>query len=130
MYLGMRKLHHPLISEIEIENILYALGDPIRLDIVKNLAQEENSCSLKKLTSALILKRSCKHICIQLSLSKSTLSHHFKILREAGVIWCEKEGTQYVNRLRTDELNALFPGLLKSILKAASKPLTSKRKSS
>jgi len=124
----MRKLHHPLKSEIEIENILYALGDPIRLDIVKNLAREENSCSIKNITSALLLKRSCKHICTKLSLSKSTLSHHFKILREAGVIWCEKDGTQYINRLRGDELDSLFPGLLKSILKASTKPPKSKRK--
>ena len=124
----MRKLHHPLKTEIEIENVLYALGDPIRLDIVRNLSREENACSIKNITSALLLKRSCKHICTQLSLSKSTLSHHFKILREAGVIWCEKEGTQYINRLRSEELNALFPGLLKSILKASAKPLISKRK--
>jgi len=124
----MRKLQHPSPSEIEIANILYALGDPIRLEIVKNLAKEESACSLKTITATLLQKRSCKNICTTLSLSKSTLSYHFRILREAGVIWCEKDGTQYINRLRGRELNALFPGLMKSILSASSKSLTSKRK--
>ena len=108
----MRKLHHPRDHEIELANVLYALGDPVRLKIVQNLSL---------VSTQVTHTSSCKNICSRLTLSKSTLSHHFRILRESGVIWCEKEGTQYVNRLRVKELNALFPGLLKSILKSSSK---------
>jgi DNA-binding transcriptional ArsR family regulator len=107
----MRKLHHPPSDEIELTNVLYALGDPIRLEIVKKLASPK--------TSKATYDRSCKNVCERLALSKSTLSHHFRILREVGLIISEKEGTQYVNHLRVKELNARFPGLLKCILKAA-----------
>ncbi len=104
----MRKLHHPLSHEIELANVLYALGDPVRLKIVQCLAA---------LTPKQVLDRSCKSLCEDLGLSKSTLSNHFRILREAGIITCEKEGTQYINSLRAPELQKRFPGLLKSILK-------------
>ena len=98
----MRKLHHPLKNEIELANVLYALGDPVRIEIVKNLSKAETTCSLNpaKIALSLLHKRSCKSICTKLELSKSTLSHHFRILREAGLIWCEKDGIQYINRLR------------------------------
>lgn len=49
-------------------------------------------------------------------LAKSTVSHHFKILREAGVIFSRKSGTQHLNSLRREELESLFPGLLDSVL--------------
>ena len=106
----MRKLHHPLPDDIELTNVLYALGDAVRLEIIKKLATNSTHASAKK---------SCKSVCDKLDLSKSTLSHHFRILREVGLIQCEKEGTQYVNHLREKEINARFPGLLKCILKAA-----------
>ncbi|MBC7807606.1 MAG: helix-turn-helix transcriptional regulator, partial [Akkermansiaceae bacterium] len=51
--------------------------------------------------------------------AKSTLSHHLRILREAGVILARKQGREYHNSLRREELNALFPGLLDAVLKAA-----------
>ncbi|MBC7398018.1 MAG: helix-turn-helix transcriptional regulator [Bdellovibrionales bacterium] len=105
----MRKLHHPLPEEIEISNVLYALGDPIRLKIVQALAA---------LSERGAPHRSCKNVCEELKLSKSTLSHHFRILRESGLIECEKEGTQYINTLRLKVLQKRFPGLLKCILKA------------
>ncbi len=104
----MRKLHHPNADEIELTNVLYALGDPVRLKIVYNLSITSTRATHSP---------SCKNVCSELKLSKSTLSHHFRILREAGVISCEKDGTQYVNRLRLRELNLLFPGLLRSILR-------------
>jgi DNA-binding transcriptional ArsR family regulator len=108
----MRKLHHPLKNEIELANVLYALGDPMRLEIVKNLFKADTARISKS------RERSCKNVCTKLGLSKSTLSHHFRILREAGVIWCEKEGTQYVNHLRIEDLASLYPGLLISVVKA------------
>lgn len=108
----MRKLHHPAVHEIELAEVLYALGDPARLQIVKSLAE---------ISPKIAYERSCKHVCESLGLSKSTLSHHFKILREAGIIRCDKEGTQYINHLREGDLQKRFPQLLKSILKAAKK---------
>jgi DNA-binding transcriptional ArsR family regulator len=122
---SMRKLHHPLKKEIELANVLYALGDPIRLEIVKNLAKMTGKITE---TAQVVHHRSCKNICTKLRLSKSTLSHHFRILREAGVIWCEKDGTQYVNRLRQDDLSGLFPGLLDCIVSPSLKPVKSKPK--
>ena len=121
----MRKLHHPLKKEIELANVLYALGDPIRLAIVKNLAKLTGN---KNETTTIQHHRSCKNICTQLTLSKSTLSYHFRILREAGVIWCEKEGTQYVNQLRQADLQSLFPGLLACVVGTRGKPSKSQRK--
>lgn len=105
-------LQHPLPEEIEIANVFYALGDPVRLKIVYALAD---------LAEAGGSHRSCKKVCEELSLSKSTLSHHFRILREAGLIQCEKEGTQYINTLRMKDLQKRFPGLLRCVLKAAAR---------
>lgn len=99
----MRPIYHPDCKDITIEGVLYALGDPIRLEIVKRLAQEaEIPCSA-----------------LDLPVAKSTLSHHFKILREAGVITCRKQGTQHLNSLRQQELQAKFPDLLDTVLKAS-----------
>ena len=96
----MRPIYHPAKRDITLEGVLYALGDPVRLEIVKRLAAEsELPCAA-----------------INTSVAKSTLSHHFKILRESGVIYCRKQGTQHMNSLRNEELNDLFPGLLEVIL--------------
>ncbi len=80
--------------------ILYALGDPIRLSIVKRLAAKgEQTCAALKLP-----------------IPKSTLSHHLRVLREAGVIHCRKEGTQQINSLRREDLDDVFPKLLDTVL--------------
>lgn len=99
----MRPIHHPNAQDIALEGVLYALGDPVRLEIVRRLATDnELSCSD-----------------LDLGVAKSTLSHHFKILREAGILFCRKQGTQHMNSLRRDDLEASFPGLLDTILQAA-----------
>ena len=108
----MRKLKHPRLDEMNLAEVLYALGDPARLQIVTSLAE---------LSPKIAHERSCKSVCQSLRLSKSTLSHHFKILREAGLIRCDKEGTQYVNHLRHEDLQKRFPQLLNCILKAYKK---------
>ena len=101
----MRTLFHPNHSDIQLTAVLYALSDPIRLNIVKNLAEgKEQNCG-------------AFDICI----AKSTLSHHFKVLREAGVIEIRLEGRQRLISLRTSDLDKRFPGLLPSIL-TATKP--------
>jgi DNA-binding transcriptional ArsR family regulator len=99
----MRLLYHPDIKTVSLSGVLYALGDPIRLAIVQRLdKQDEIACAA-----------------LEIPIAKSTLSHHFKILRDAGVLYCRKEGTQHINSLRRHELEARFPGLLKTVLECA-----------
>lgn len=99
----MRDVHHPRSEEISLPNVLHALSDPIRLEIVDVLAQTgEHNCS--SLGNGIV--------------SKSTLSHHFKVLREAGITWTRVEGTQRLVSLRDDDLEERFPGLLESVLSA------------
>ncbi len=99
----MKLLYHPDRTTISIPGILYALGDPIRLEIVKRLAMKgEQTC-----------------VGLELPIAKSTLSYHLKVLREAGVIYCRKEGTQQINSLRREDLDALFPSLLDTVLQVS-----------
>ena len=99
----MRNLHHPRVEEVTLPDVLHALSDPVRLQIVRALAdREEQSCSA-----------------VEASVSKSTLSHHFKVLREAGVTHTRVNGTHRYVSLRRDELERRFPGLLRSVLEAS-----------
>jgi DNA-binding transcriptional ArsR family regulator len=99
----VRNLHHPRIDEITLPDLLHALSDPVRLQIVRALAERhEQSCSA-----------------VESSVSKSTLSHHFKVLREAGVTHTRVNGTHRYVSLRRDELEERFPGLLQSVLEAS-----------
>ncbi|ESA36373.1 transcriptional regulator [Leptolyngbya sp. Heron Island J] len=96
----MKPLYHPNPEQITLAGVLYALGDPVRLEIVQLLAAGgEYACSA-----------------FDCDLAKSTVSHHFKILRESGVIYARKSGTQHLNSLRRDELEQLFPGVLNAVL--------------
>jgi DNA-binding transcriptional ArsR family regulator len=98
----MRLLYHPNQTDISLAGVLYALGDPVRLEIVKRLAEKgELPCAA-----------------LDCDVPKSTMSHHLRVLREAGVLQCRKEGTQHINSLRRCDLDALFPGLLEVILQA------------
>ncbi|NNN37095.1 helix-turn-helix transcriptional regulator [Streptomyces sp. S3(2020)] len=101
-----RDLPHPAREEIRLEPILHALSDPMRLRIVRELAAvgDELSCSQ-----------------FELPVTKSTTTHHFRVLREAGVIRQIYRGTAKMNGLRKDDLDGLFPGLLDSLLGAASR---------
>jgi len=96
-------LHHPARAELELAAVLHALSDPIRLRIVVGLARGD--------------ARSCRSF--ELPVTKSTCTHHFKVLRDAGVIHQRQEGTARLNTLRRDDLDARFPGLLDTILTAA-----------
>jgi DNA-binding transcriptional ArsR family regulator len=96
----MRPIYHPDKKDISLAGVLYALGDPVRLEIVQCLAE-----------------RGALPCCaLSVPVAKSTLSHHFKILRESGVLFCRKEGTQHINSLRREDLDKLFPGLLDAVL--------------
>ncbi|RZQ62843.1 ArsR/SmtB family transcription factor [Amycolatopsis suaedae] len=93
----------PARDEIHIEAVLHALADPVRLAIVRQLAGP--GCEI-----------ACRGL--EVSVSKSTLTHHLRILREAGVITDRHQGTAKYNSLRREDLDALFPGLLNGILAA------------
>jgi DNA-binding transcriptional ArsR family regulator len=97
----------PARDEIHIEAVLAALADPVRLSMVRQLASEgtEVACSA-----------------FDVSVSKSTLTHHLRILREAGVIAGRKQGTTRLNTLRRNDLDILFPGLLQGVLAAPYSP--------
>ncbi len=97
------KLCHPAREEIELAGVLHALSDPMRLRIVAALADEA--------------KRTCGSF--DLPVTKSTCTHHFRVLREAGVIRQQLEGTTRLNSLRREDLDKRFPGLLDSVLTAA-----------
>lgn len=100
-----RPFVHPAIEDIALESVLYALADPARLAIVQKLATE--GCGMNCSSAAPI------------DMPKSTQSHHFQILREAGIIKSERRGTEVVNALRCSEIEKRFPGVVASILKAS-----------
>ena len=101
-YWSMRMPLHPAKSQITLPNVLFALSDPTRLQIVKAIAKHD--------------KMNCCEI--EIDLSKSTASRHFRVLREAGIIRMEPRGIVCMNSLRRQELDELFPGLLDSVLQA------------
>lgn len=105
----MRFFHHPSRSDLSLPAVLFALSDPIRLEIVKSLAMEgEQNCSVFAGPS------NPRH-----GIPKSTLTHHFKALRDAGIISTRISGTQHINSLRKHDLDTLFPGLIDAVLNAA-----------
>ncbi len=96
---------HPTREEIDLAAVLHALSDPMRLRIVVDLA--------------LGGERTCGSF--ELPVVKSTCTHHFKVLREAGLIHQRLEGTTRLNSLRRDDLERRFPGLLDAVLRGANR---------
>jgi len=96
-----RTLHHPPLETLELTSVLHALADPVRLEIVRVLAGNDAGVRCGE----------CAH-----SVTKSTRTHHFRVLRESGLIEQSSEGTALVNRLRRSEVDERFPGLLDSVL--------------
>ncbi len=91
----------PSLKKMPLSSIFDALSDPIRLDVIQVLLrQDEGSCG------------ACKG-----TVSKSTMSHHFKVLREAGLIQKREEGTVHYLSLRHEEIEARVPGLLALLAK-------------
>jgi DNA-binding transcriptional ArsR family regulator len=103
----MRALHHPHIDDITIEGIMHAFTDPVRIEIFANLASAE--CAKNCSTFLEIQKR---------VLPKSTLSQHFRVLREAGLIRSERKGVELINRTRCAELKERFGPMVGSIISA------------
>jgi DNA-binding transcriptional ArsR family regulator len=108
----MRPLFHPSIEEVTVEGILYALSDPVRVSMYADIVAQDcpQSCSnfLTMGTRAI---------------PKSTLSQHFKILREAGLIRSERHGVEMHNISRCTELEERFPGLIRAIVNAHNRQL-------
>lgn len=100
-----RPFVHPALEDITLESVLYALADPTRLAIIRKLASR--GCPTNCQTAA------------PDNLPKSTQSHHYQVLREAGLIRSERRGTEVVNTLRCTEIEGKFPGLVPAIMNAA-----------
>ncbi|SDC24659.1 ArsR/SmtB family transcription factor [Actinokineospora iranica] len=95
-------LSHPRIEDVALDDLLRALADPTRRAIVRLLiAEGDRPCGT-----------------FGLPVAASTLSHHFRALREAGLIRQWDEGRQRMNTLRLDELATRFPGLVENVLDA------------
>jgi DNA-binding transcriptional ArsR family regulator len=99
----MRTPYEPARHDLDLANVLYALSDPIRLQIVAQVAAIGEQC--------------CGTF--DLPIAKSTLSHHMKTLREAGITQTRLKGMQRFISLRRHDLDARFPGLLDAVLRAA-----------
>lgn len=94
--------NHPQPQAIALENVLFALGNPVRLAVVRALAQRgEQSCNELRGETA-----------------KSTMTHHWRVLRDSGVIWQRPVGRENLISLRRDCLEQRFPGLLDALLAA------------
>lgn len=92
------------MADLTLEGVLYALSDPVRLEIVRRLTTQ--GCPMNCQAAA------------PLDMPKSSLSFHYQVLREAGLIRSERRGVAVINTPRCDELGKRFPGLLKAILSA------------
>lgn len=101
----MTRFVHPAKEDITLAGVLGALADPMRLKILRNLLNRRHGCL------------SCTDAAPCAEMAKSTLSHHFRILRDAGLIRTTKQGVENLNSVRWDELNERFPGLLTAIMK-------------
>lgn len=98
-------------KELLLTAVLYTLSDEVRLGIVRQLAQYgEQPCGV-----------------FEVDKPKSSLSHHFRVLRESGVVSTRKEGKTLLNTLRRADLDARFPGLLGAILEDGSQPKVKRR---
>src|SRR4051794_28484091 len=101
----MRPLVHPSIDDVTVEGILHALSDPVRASIYADIALSECSMNCSNFLSV-----------ADKDVPKSTLSQHFKVLREAGLIRSERRGVEMHNTSRCAEIAGRFPGLIEAIL--------------
>ncbi len=98
-----KSLPQPEREEIRVEAVLQALGEPVRLQIIRALADVPEGIACGD---------------IDLPVTASTRAHHLRTLREAGVLSTRTEGTRRISKLRREDLDALYPGLLTGILSA------------
>jgi DNA-binding transcriptional ArsR family regulator len=92
------KIPHPAVEAFDLATIMRTMGDPIRLEMVRLLADDR--------------ARPCNDIAATLGLPVSTASYHMRLMREAGVTRTRAEGTHRLISLRRDDLESRFPGLV------------------
>jgi DNA-binding transcriptional ArsR family regulator len=97
----MAEFEHPPVEDIDVTAVLFALSDPARLEIVRQLAAPGEQATCQS---------------VALDMPKSTRSHHLKVLRESGVVLSEAHGRERLLSLRRDDLDARWPGLLSAVL--------------
>lgn len=95
-----RTYSHPETGEIVLARVMYALSDPIRLEMVRRLASVKEADSLD----------------LADDLPRSTLTYHTRILRENGITYTRSQGRACMIALRADDLEGRFPGLLRSLI--------------
>jgi DNA-binding transcriptional ArsR family regulator len=98
----VRQLRHPRLDDVELTDVMHALSDPARVAIVRALLRADGALTCGEITG---------------DKPKSSMSHHFKALRNAGIVETRVDGKEHQNRLRTPELERRFPGLTKAIFK-------------
>ena len=103
----MKPLVHPALEDITVEGILHALSDPTRVEIFSKMA--DSTCSANCASFLAVGQK---------VVPKSTLSQHFKVLREAGLVRSERMGVEMQNTSRCAEIETRFPGLLSAIIGA------------
>src|SRR6478609_10221202 len=103
----MKPLVHPALEDITVEGILHALSDPTRVEIFSRIA--DSACSANCSTFLTVGEK---------AVPKSTLSQHFKVLRDAGLVRSERVGVEMQNSSRCREIETRFPGLLTAIVGA------------
>ncbi|WP_329110612.1 metalloregulator ArsR/SmtB family transcription factor [Micromonospora sp. NBC_01699] len=103
----MRDLQHPLLDDVCLSAVFNALSDPIRLSVVQRLSVDGELC--------------CNEL--EMPVSKSSMSHHFRVLREAGLTRTRIVGTRHYLTLRHDEVGRRFPGLLDTVLSLVGEPV-------
>lgn len=102
---GMTQFVHPSPEDITLAGLMNAFADPVRLCIFKSLMNEKGCMSCSEAAAA------------HKQMPKSTLSHHFRVMRESGLIRTTKQGVEHRNVVRKEEINKKFPGLLRIMMK-------------
>ena len=92
------KIHHPATEALDLATIMRTLGDPLRLEIVRVLADDR--------------PRVCNELSGALGIPPSTSSYHLRLLREAGLTRTKAQGTERLISLRRADLDERFPGLV------------------
>ncbi len=101
---GEALLEQPTRDQLELTEILHALSDPVRLSLVREL----DACGGERTCGSFALP-----------IAKSTATHHWRVLRDAGLVSAREEGTKKFHRLRRSDVDARFPGLLDSVIHSA-----------
>lgn len=97
----MKPYTHPDASEVTLPAVMQALSDPCRIGIIRALLESD--------------ELACNEV--PLKVAKATRSHHFSVLREAGLIMTRTEGTRCMTSVRKKEIDQRFPGLLDLVLR-------------